>query len=103
MLLNFHLSNYFTKQVREEIGAIKSSFIFRNTVILLGGEKNITADDYLLKSPENVLVLAWRFAHDKTYVNLVKIILTIKIEKAQGLMLSTSEETTIKGNSTVPL
>jgi UPF0755 protein len=57
----------------KNIGAIKSSFIFRNTVILLGGEKNITADDYLLKSPENVLVLAWRFAHDKTYVNLVKI------------------------------
>jgi UPF0755 protein len=56
-----------------DVGAIRSKFIFRSTVILLGGEKSVPAGDYLLGKPENALTLAWRFAFGKTDIALVKI------------------------------
>lgn len=57
----------------QNAGAIRSSFIFSSTVILLGGERKVVVGDYLLKKPENVLDLAYRFAFGKTDIPLVKI------------------------------
>lgn len=52
---------------------IRSAFIFRSAVILLGSEKKVVAGDYLLKKPENTLTLAYRFAFGKTDIELTKI------------------------------
>ncbi len=39
---------------------VRSPFVFRSLVILLGGEKKVTAGDYLLAHKESPLTLAWR-------------------------------------------
>jgi len=52
---------------------IRSSFIFRSAVILLGREKKVVAGDYLLDKKQDALTLAWRFAFGKTDIALVKI------------------------------
>jgi UPF0755 protein len=64
------------QQITVELKAshiIRSSFIFSSVVILFGGEKKVVASDYLLKTPQNALLLAYRFAFGKTDIALVKI------------------------------
>src|ERR1035437_355237 len=41
----------------QNASAIRSVFVFRSAVILLGGERKVVAGDYLLKKPENTLEL----------------------------------------------
>ena len=53
--------------------AIRSDFVFRSAVILLGSERKVVAGDYLLPNPQNALSLAWRFAFGQTDIALVKI------------------------------
>ena len=57
----------------QNIGAIRSAFVFRSAVILLGGERKVVAGDYLLPKPESSLYLALRFAFGRTDITMVKI------------------------------
>jgi UPF0755 protein len=52
---------------------IRSPFVFRSLVILLGGEKKVTAGDYLLASKESPLTLAWRIIKGEFGMDPVKV------------------------------
>ncbi len=52
--------------------AISSAIIFRSSVILFGGEKNVIAGDYLLDTPESVFLLAYRLVHGSFRLEPVK-------------------------------
>lgn len=52
---------------------IRSPFVFRSLVILLGGEKKVTAGDYLLSNKENPLTLAWRIIEGNFGMDPVKV------------------------------
>ncbi len=52
---------------------IRSSFVFRSLVILLGGEKKVTAGDYLLATKESPLVLAWRIMRGDFGMEPIKV------------------------------
>ncbi len=52
---------------------IRSPFVFRSLVILLGGEKKVTAGDYLLTDKDSPLTLAWRIIEGKFGMDPVKI------------------------------
>lgn len=56
----------------KEMNVIKHPFIFRTTVILLGGEKNVMAGDYLLDIREGSYSLARRLTHADFKVETVK-------------------------------
>ncbi len=56
-----------------ETNAIKSTFIFRTTVILLGGEKKMKAGDYLLDRKESPIELAYRFVDGSYHLAITKI------------------------------
>ncbi len=51
---------------------IKSPFVFRTTVILLGGEKRVIAGDYLLDKHEGSVDLAYRLVHGQFHLPQVK-------------------------------
>lgn len=52
---------------------VRSPFVFRSLVILLGGEKKVTAGDYLLTDRESPLTLAWRIIEGKFGMDPVKL------------------------------
>lgn len=52
---------------------IRSPFVFRSLVILLGGEKKVTAGDYLLADRESPLTLAWRIMEGKFGMEPIKV------------------------------
>lgn len=52
---------------------IRSPFVFRSLVILLGGEKKVTAGDYLLTDKDSPLTLAWRIIEGKFGMEPVKV------------------------------
>ena len=57
----------------KEEDVIKSVFIFRSTVIALGGEKRIQAGDYLLPKKESSLFLAYRMINGFFDLPTIKI------------------------------
>lgn len=57
----------------EKNNIIKSSLVFRSTVILLGGETKMKAGDYLLDSREGPVDLAYRFLNAKYHLTVAKI------------------------------
>lgn len=52
---------------------IRSPFVFRSLVILLGGEKRVTAGDYLLAHKESPLTLAWRIIRGEFGLDPVRV------------------------------
>lgn len=56
-----------------ERNVIKFPFVFRTTVILLGGEKKVIAGDYLLDKVEGPADLAFRLIHGKFHLDVVKV------------------------------
>lgn len=56
-----------------EMRVVKSPFVFRTTVILLGGEKKVMAGDYLLDKKEGPFDLAYRLTKGKFHLDTVKI------------------------------
>ncbi|KKR31141.1 MAG: Aminodeoxychorismate lyase [Parcubacteria group bacterium GW2011_GWF2_39_8b] len=56
-----------------EARIIRSPFVFRTTVIMLGGEKNVWAGDYLLDHREGPVDLAYRFVYGKFHLDSRKI------------------------------
>lgn len=52
---------------------IRSPFVFRSLVILLGGEKKLTAGDYLMTSKESPLTLAWRIIEGRFGMEAVRV------------------------------
>lgn len=52
---------------------IKSEFIFRITVIVLGGERRIIAGDYLLDNKETSVHLAYRFVKGQFHLEAIRI------------------------------
>jgi len=70
---------------------IRSPFLFRGAVILLGGEKSAHAGDYYLYSKEEVFTLAYRIAHGKFGLTPMKVQIPegLNIEET-ALLLSNS-------------
>lgn len=56
-----------------EMEVIRSPLVFRSTVILLGGEKNVIAGDYLLDKKEGPADLAYRLTNGKFHLEIIKI------------------------------
>lgn len=54
---------------------IRSPFVFRSLVIILGGEKKVTAGDYLLSDKESPLTLAWRIIEGRFGMDPIKMTL----------------------------
>lgn len=52
---------------------IRWQFVFRTTVILLGGEKRVIAGDYLLDNPAGPVDLAYRLVAGKFHLAVVKL------------------------------
>ncbi len=52
---------------------VRSPFIFRTTVILLGGEKRLIAGDYLLDRKESPVQLAYRLVHGQFHIDTIKV------------------------------
>lgn len=52
---------------------IRSPFMFRSLVIILGGEKRVVAGDYLLDTKENPLTLALRIIRGDFHMNEIKL------------------------------
>ena len=52
---------------------VKSQFVFRTIVILLGGEKRVIAGDYLLDSPVGPFALAYRLVGGRFHLDTLKI------------------------------
>ncbi len=52
---------------------VRSPFVFRTTVILLGGEKKMKAGDYLLDQKEGPADIAYRLVHGKFHLEVAKI------------------------------
>lgn len=87
---------------------IKSTFIFRSTVIILGGEKKMKAGDYLLDSRSGPLDLAYRFLNGKYHLTVAKITIPegwnvyeigdyleenlVNFDKAEFIKLSSAKE-----------
>ncbi len=52
---------------------IRSLFVFRTIVIMLGGEKRVIAGDYLLDSPVGPVDLAYRLVGGKFHIDTTKV------------------------------
>lgn len=52
---------------------IRSPFWFRTVAILLGGERDMKAGQYLMPGPQNVFVIAWRVFHGDYDIEAVKL------------------------------
>ncbi|MFZ2523425.1 MAG: endolytic transglycosylase MltG [Minisyncoccia bacterium] len=56
-----------------EIHAIKFPVVFRNYVIIQGGEKKVMAGDYLLDSKEGPFDLAYRLVNGKFHLDIARV------------------------------
>jgi UPF0755 protein len=56
-----------------DMKVIRSPFVFRTTVIILGGEKKLIAGDYLLDKTSSPVDLAYRLTNGKFHLDIVKI------------------------------
>lgn len=57
----------------DSLNMVRSPFVFHSLVILLGGEKKVTAGDYLLAHKESPLTLAWRIIRGDFGMDPVRI------------------------------
>jgi len=57
----------------KEDRVIHSPFWFRAVAILLGGERDMKAGEYLMSRPQNVFVIAWRVFHGDHGIETVKL------------------------------
>lgn len=87
---------------------IKSEFIFRTVVIILGGERKIIAGDYLLDKRENAITIANRLVKGAFHLEAVKVTIPegwnvfkmsdylssklVKFDKSEFLKLAMKEE-----------
>lgn len=62
-----------TTQKFTTLHMIRSPFVFRSLVIVLGGEKKVTAGDYLLSNKESPLTLAWRIIEGRFGMDPIKM------------------------------
>ncbi len=67
---------------------IRSPFVFRSLVILLGGEKKVTAGDYLFTSKESPLTLAWRIIEGRLGMDPVKVTIPegLNVSEISGIL-----------------
>lgn len=52
---------------------IRSSFWFRTVAILLGGERDMKAGQYMMSRPQNVFAIAWRVSRGDYDIETVKL------------------------------
>ncbi|MDO8471419.1 MAG: endolytic transglycosylase MltG [bacterium] len=60
------------KRLRED-KVIRSPFWFRTVAIVLGGERDMKAGQYLMSGPQNVFFIAWRVFHGDYDIETVKL------------------------------
>lgn len=60
-------------EVLKQDSVIRSPFWFRTVSILLGGEHQMKAGQYLMPKPQNVFAIAWRIFHGNYDIETVKI------------------------------
>ncbi|MEK9171979.1 MAG: endolytic transglycosylase MltG [Patescibacteria group bacterium] len=60
------------ERLRED-RVIRSPFWFRIAAILLGGERDMKAGQYLMSGPQNVFAIAWRVFHGDYDIEMVKL------------------------------
>ena len=60
------------ERLRED-RVIRSPFWFRAVAIILGGERDMKAGQYLMPSPQNVFFIAWRVFHGDYDIETVKL------------------------------
>lgn len=77
-----------TTQKFTGLSLIRSPFVFRSLVIILGGEKKVTAGDYLLSTRESPLTLAWRIIEGRFGMDPVKVTLPegLSVSEISGLL-----------------
>lgn len=70
------------------LSLIRSPFVFRSLVIVLGGEKKVTAGDYLLSNKESPLTLAWRIIEGRFGMDPIKMTLPegLNVFELSGLL-----------------
>jgi UPF0755 protein len=64
---------YSVAQNLEEEGVVRSSFWFRTTAILLGGERRLKAGQYYFAERQNALRVAWRVVRGDTQIESIKV------------------------------
>ena len=57
----------------EQERVIRSSFWFRSIAVLLGGERDMKAGEYLMSRPQNVFTIAWRVFHGDHGIETIKL------------------------------
>lgn len=77
-----------TTQKFTSLSLIRSPFVFRSLVIILGGEKKVTAGDYLLSDRESPLTLAWRIIEGRFGMDPIKMTVPegLNIYEISGLL-----------------
>ena len=60
-------------EILEQDKVIRSPFWFRTIAIVLGGERDMKAGQYLMPRPQNVFVIAWRIFHGDYNIETVKL------------------------------
>lgn len=60
-------------KILEQDGVIRSPFWFRTVAIVLGGERDMKAGQYLMPKPQSVFVIAWRIFHGDYDIETVKL------------------------------
>jgi UPF0755 protein len=69
---------------------IRSPFLFRIIVTVLGERKSVGAGDYFFENPENVWQVAYRLAHDEQDLSQVRVILPEGITvREMGVIIGT--------------
>lgn len=74
------------ERLREE-KVIRSPFWFRMVTIILGGERDMKAGQYLMSGPQNVFFIAWRVFHGDYDIEAVKLTIPegFTVEKISAL------------------
>ncbi|MFZ2049184.1 MAG: endolytic transglycosylase MltG [Minisyncoccia bacterium] len=57
----------------EKEGIVRSAISFRTLAIILGGEKDMKAGDYYLRTPQSSLTLAWRILNGERDIEKARI------------------------------
>lgn len=87
-----------TTQKFATLSLIRSPFVFRSLVILLGGEKKVTAGDYLLSNRESPLTLAWRIIEGRFGMDPIKVTLPegLNVSELSGLLVKNLVDFNVK-------
>jgi len=81
------LSLYELGEILEKGHVIRSPFWFRTVSIILGGEYDMKAGQYLMPEPESVFLISWRVFHGDYKIETVKLTIPegFTIEKISAL------------------